>query len=132
MGKRMPSPLEQDLVGVLRDIEWGSPEMARMITQYFKGLVRRAGFSGGMVLLNLSPTTGLGEFLPAAGKLAELQKMSVQMREKMFREAWREANGKEPPFQVSAMAQAWGLDILLEVVHRLRKTQSSEDPGNQQ
>lgn len=114
------SPLEADLCKLLKDQEWGSPEMTRRITAYFGALLQRFGMGA---LLSFTSLADLGveatNFVPTAIKLAELQGLGVDARGDLYRRAWTAANGEEPPR--GSGFKNFGMDVLLEGAHQLRR-----------
>jgi len=114
------TPLETDLIELLKDVEWSSTEMSQRMTAYFGLLIRRFGVGSVMAMTSFAEL-GLeaAAFIPTAAKLAALQQKDARARNTIYAKCWAEANGKPTPKGYGF--KNWGVDIALEAAHRLRK-----------
>jgi hypothetical protein len=105
------------LAPVLKDVEWGSPAMAKVIHTYYKVLGKTAAAA---LLVRLSPLTDFGldstGGAAAAMQLAALKNTDEAKLAAVYREAWATANGEDPPEGVGY--QSFGGEVALEVVRR--------------
>ena len=114
------SSLQEGLSKDLKEVAWGSPEMAETVNLYLLDLCRNTGLA---ILVRLSPLVDMGlditDGTTAAAQLAAGQSLNAEDFGGIVAKAWEDANGKEPP--TGSGYQHFVGEVTLETLRRLKR-----------